>query len=101
MSNAPTTARAVPLFVPTSASWPESPPTMKITPMMRLLMQSSEATGDGHDRGGGRRGARASITFCHNYITFNNFPHRGARFQLGRRKKSTTHQNPFLLIGCG
>src|SRR6266550_1864325 len=45
MSNAPTTARAVPLFVPTSASWPESPPTMKITPMMRLLMQSSEGTG--------------------------------------------------------
>src|SRR5690348_2873964 len=46
-SSTPTTARAVPLLVPMSASVPDRPPTINTRPTMMLLMRSSEAKGRG------------------------------------------------------
>src|SRR2546422_11532679 len=93
----PTTASATPLLVPTSASLPDSPPTMKTRPMRMLLIDVLPVERRGHDSGPAGSGIGPPSRSILNHISINNFPHDShlSTFGVGfDGAHSTPHQHP-------
>src|SRR2546426_5941117 len=92
----PTTASAVPLFVPTSASVPVSPPTMKISPMMMLVMAPPKKKGPGTIRrpAGSDHVARHVLELITSRSTTS--PHDSHLSTPRPRRVSTGDQHEFL-----
>src|SRR5437870_5819392 len=97
----PTTASAVPLFVPTSASVPVSPPTMKISPMMMLVMAPPKKKGPGTipRPAGSDHVARHVLELITSRSTTS--PHDSHLSTPRPRRVSTGDQHEFLHSPCG